>query len=409
MRQTNILFGVLLGLALVAGCFKDNGLDPSPGIPDQTNGRITVINDETRLAARLIDANEIIAVDPAPLGKAGSPQAFSLRLLAEITPPVVNGNAVQATSVVLNGKYAYVSYNMAGSAYIGAIDVIQVKDGTKPMIKSEATFTDTDISSICVDIGHVYTATATGNPAFDSPSIVEALGVNGGGKLDLSGNKRRVLTSYVATSVCVSNGTIYATTGNTGGLYALAPDTLGITSFSSLSDARWVDTDDSRVVVLQGTPGRIAVFDKATGSWLNTFSFSGATIAESKSTVRVIGGKALIAAGDGGVKLMSLTDGSIVGSLPRLIVSGLDPSRSVTNAVDGALQYIFISNGEAGVYVAQASTALEGLTGTSPINLTTLGQLRFQNLQSVNHVAFDGEILIIAAGLGGVKIVSVTY
>ena len=409
MRQRKLRFGALLALALMAGCLNDNGLEPSPGIPDQTNGRITVINDETRLAERCIDANEIIAVDPTSLGKTGSAQAFSLRMLAEITPPVVNGSAVQATSVVLIGKYAYVSYNMAGSNYLGAIDVIQVKDGTKPLIKSEATFTDTDISSIAVDASNVYTATATGNPAFESPSVVEALGVNNGGKLDLSGNRRRVLTSYAATSIAVSNGKIYAVTGNTGGLYTLSPDTLGVMLFSPLSDARWVDTDDSRVVVVQGMPGRITVFDKASGYLLNTYLFSGASITESKSTVRLIGGKALIAAGDGGVMLMNLSDGSIVGSLPHVIVSGLDPSRSVTNAVDGAGQNLFISNGEAGVYAAQASVPLEGQAGTNPITLTMLGQLRFQNLQSVNHVAFDGEILVIAAGLGGVKILSVTY
>lgn len=115
----------------------------------------------------------------------------------------------------------------------------------------------------------------------------------------------------------------------------------------------------------------------------------------------------MIAAGDGGVQLMNLADGRIVGSLPRLIVAGLDPARSVTNAVDGANRSLFISNGEAGVYVAQSSATLEEQTGSANITLTMLGQLRFANLQSVNHVAFDGEFLVVAVGLGGVKVVRV--
>ncbi len=31
------------------------------------------------------------------------------------------------------------------------------------------------------------------------------------------------------------------------------------------------------------------------------------------------------------------------------------------------------------------------------------------NLQSVNHVAFDGNTLVVAAGKGGVKVVSVKW
>ena len=83
--------------------------------------------------------------------------------------------------------------------------------------------------------------------------------------------------------------------------------------------------------------------------------------------------------------------------------------RSVTNAVDASGQYVYISNGEAGVYVAQASQALENLSGDTPISLTVLGKLRFSSQQSVNHVAFNGSTLVVASGLGGVKIVTVRY
>ncbi len=205
------------------------------------------------------------------------------------------------------------------------------------------------------------------------------------------------------------NGRVYVTTGNTGGLYTLSASALEIESFVRLDDARWVDTDGKSFAVAQGTPGRITLFDQAAKSGLGTFPFKGAGIAESKSTVRVIGGKALIAAGDGGVQVMNLADGTILGSMPRMVVPGLDPGRSVTNAVDGARRHLFISNGEAGVYVAESSATLEDLTGSSLITLTMLGKLQFDKLQSVNHVAFDGEFLVVAAGLGGVKIVAVSY
>jgi hypothetical protein len=408
MGQTRIFTKLTLVLVFVAGCANDNLVDTPQDIPDQTNGRITVINNELTLAGRMTLTGLNVPIDPAQIGKVGSVQAFSLTEIADIMSPVLNGRILQATSVVLDNKVAYVSYNMAGSDCIGAIDVIQLGSYSNPKLKSEATFTDTDVSSVCFSGSFVYLATATSNTAFASPSVVEAIGITGQ-KLDLSQNFRRVLTSSVATSVAVSNGKAYVTTGNTGGMYTLSTDTLGIRSFVPLSDARWVDCDGTNLVVAEGTPGRIAVFDQGSGALKGTFSFSGAGIAESKSTVRLIGGKALIAAGDGGVQLMNLADGKIVGSLPRLIVAGLDPGKSVTNAVDGTGQSVFISNGEAGVYVAQSSTPLEYQTGSANITLTMLGQLRFASLQSVNHVAFDGEFLVVAAGIGGVKIVRVRY
>ena len=363
MGQMKVLSKLCLALVFVAGCAKDGPLTPPPGIPDQTNGRITVINDDARLAERMIITNLDVPVDPGQLGKGGFAAAFSLKQIAEVPSPVVNGRTLQATSVVLDNKVAYVSYNMAGSDCVGAIDVIQLRSFGNPDLRSEATFTDTDVSSVCFSGSFVYLATATANPLFDSPSVGEAIGISGN-KLDLTIDFRRMLSSYVATSVAVNNGKVYVTTGNTGGLYTLSADTLGIRSFVSLSDARWVDADGSNLVVVQGTTGRIAVFDQTSGTLRNTFPFNGASIAESKSAIRLIGGKALIAAGDGGVQLMNLADGKIVGSLPRLIVPGLDPGKSVTNAVDGVGQHIFISNGEAGVYVAQSSVALEGLTGS---------------------------------------------
>ena len=86
---------------------------------------------------------------------------------------------------------------------------------------------------------------------------------------------------------------------------------------------------------------------------------------------------------------------------------GLSPSVVVTNAasVDGDL--LFVANGEAGVYVAQGSQSFAATGSETAQEITMLGKLRFNNLQSVNHVAYRSGHLIIAAGLGGLKIVKV--
>ena len=390
---------------MIVGC--DTAVNPRSGTPDQTDGRITVINDEGKLAGRVTVKSEPVPVDTS-FHKAGRAVAFGLELVAEIAPPVVNGTTLQATSVVLNGNFAYVSYNVQGNSCVGAIDVIQVKGVKNATIRSEAMFNDTKVSSVAFDNNSVYLAEATNNPSFASPAVIEVIAANGG-KLDLTKHFQRSLSSYVATSVFAGGGKVYVTSGNTGGLYSIAQnDTLTMQTFTALSDARWVDCDASNVVVAQGTTGQISVFNRAPGTLAHTWPVAGMTIPESKSTVRIIGGKALVAAGDGGVKLLDLATGTVVGSIPRTVVAGLDPSLTVTNAVDATGQFVYISNGEGGIYVALAGQALENGTGTTPIALTVLGRLQFAAHQSVNHVAFDGSTLAIASGLGGVRFITFT-
>ena len=142
---------------------------------------------------------------------------------------------------------------------------------------------------------------------------------------------------------------------------------------------------------------------------LNTFPFTGANVAESKTTVDVAGGKAFIAAGPDGVQIMCLSDGQTIGSVarPNPADLGLDPAVVVTNSVTVDGDLMFISNGEAGVYVAQGSASFND-NNCNPQSITVLGKLRFDNLQSANHVAYESGYLYVAAGLGGVKIVLVS-
>ena len=158
-----------------------------------------------------------------------------------------------------------------------------------------------------------------------------------------------------------------------------------------------------------GTPGQISVYDEQTLQLLGQYPFTGADIPESKSTVEVVGGKAFIAAGTGGVQILSVNTGAVVGSvpLPDPAALGLDPSVVVTNAVAVDDDLLFISNGEAGVYVAQGSQRFDQTGSEQQQQITLLGKLQFADLQSVNHVAFKNNYLIIASGLGGLKTVEV--
>ena len=403
-----------------------------PVLPDESNSRAVIINNLETLNQRVVYTEENVVVEdetgaplnlvlpPAlnlPAGAKSSNTFASLTLLSEILPPVVEGETIQATAVSLSIQgEATISYNMRGAPRLGGIDYINRFNVARPRLTSGITFNDSDVNAVATDGAYVYTAVATEDPAFASPAVMERMRIKFN-SLTLEDNDRYPLSSFAATSVLPTQQVVYATSGNEGHVFAFDSRDHSLLGQFPLHDARWVerDSDNNRIIVVQGTPGMISVFEEGAfpgGSMnlLNSFPFDGANVAESKSTVDVAGGKAFIAAGPDGVQVMCLDDGSIIGSvpIPDPVQLGLDPSVVVTNAVsvDGTL--MFISNGEAGVYVAEAASSF----GTNNCNLptiTVLGKLRFDDLQSANHVDYKSGYLYVAAGLGGIKVVRVDF
>jgi hypothetical protein len=404
----------------MVGCY-----DQIAGTGSDGNERATVTNDETTLAERMNYLDEDVPIDaPIPgafasitTGPALAPSAVALTLIAELDAPTVGGQVLQATSISRRTQNAFlVSYNVSGETFLGGVDYVINWFGRFPIILSSVAFNDSDVSAVALDGSAIYAAQATNAPGFATSAAIEQLRLRFFG-ISLNDNARFDLTSFAATSVRKVGAVVYVTTGSGGDIYALDEADLGVLGQFPLDDARWVeyDEDSGRLVVVQGTPGRISVFEEGNfaGGSLNllaTYSFPGATVAESKSAVDIVGGKAFIAAGPDGVQVMCLDNGQIVGSVPRPdpVALGLDPSVVVTNAVTVDGDLMFISNGEAGVYVAAGAQNFADTACDAPQTITVMGQLRFADLQSVNHVDYRSGYLFIAAGLGGVKIVEVT-
>ena len=405
-------------IALVAvSCGEESGVGPVDP-PNESNDRIDITNDAGALGGRMSRPNTPVTIEPpatTQIAYTAPSRAVTLTLIAEVLPPTVDGEVVQATSVAIVGAdKAMVSYNMRGAPRLGAVDwITELK--SNPRIDASATFNDSDISALSWDDTYVYAAEATDAAGFPFPAVFERLKLVND-KFTLQDNMRVPLTSFAATGSMRTSNEIYATSGDNGHVFAFDKSSFSLLGQFPLDDARWAvwDQDGQRVVVAQGTPGRISVFAEGEfpgGSMnlLNTFPFPGADVPESKSTAVIAGGKAFIAAGPEGVQIMCLDDGQIVGSVPRPDPAslGLDPSVVVTNAVTVAKDLMFISNGEAGVWVARGSQVFKDTACTDPQQITMLGRLVFDNLQSVNHVELDNDLLIIAAGLGGVKVVAV--
>ncbi len=401
------LASAVIVMALVGCSDNTTSSDIETGPGDFENERLSISNNEDELGTRVTYTDEEVPVEGGS-PKSAAAAAFSLRLIAEVSPPEHEGQVLQATSVDMQGNFAIVSYAMRGPSYLGGLDVFNITNTRRPVLQSSVVFEDSDVNSAAYFDGYVHMAQATGDPAFEYPSAFELLRLQGH-NLILEDNRRVGLTSFAGTAIESTGARVYSTSGNTGGLTVTSTSSWQAEAFHELHDARWVDVAEGKVVVAQGTPGQLSVYDEATLSHISTYSFPGADVAESKTTVEVVGGKAFVAGGPAGLQVLSLDTGLVIGSIPipDAAVLGLDPNVVVTNAaaVDGDL--VFISNGEAGVYVAQADVEIASAPTAVPLNLVLLGQLQFDSLQSVNHVDFKKDYLMIATGLGGLKIVEV--
>lgn len=331
----------------------------------------------------------------------------------------ISAGILQATSVSMKGDDAVVSYSMAGASFLGAIRVYRQYHGF-PFLRSQALLRDTDVNAISISGGNIYAVGASEPGVFPAPALIEVTMMNKS-RLTLTGNNRLGLPSFAGTGVIhdPANHKIYATSGNTGGLSIIDDISFTIDTTDFLDDARWVEFDRSTdtLVVAQGccgsaANGQISVYGINSGApaFQNSFGFAGADIAGSKTTVEVAGGKAFVAAGSGGAQVISTKTGNVLAAIPVPTAgeSGIaDPDLRVANAVTVNDDLMFISFGEAGIYVAQADEDFDDSGSEGPVTLTRLGKLRFGSLQSANHVAFKGNYLYVAAGLGGLKIVRI--
>jgi hypothetical protein len=384
----------------------------------QKSGTVTVINDDCVLDKQMDRTRADVPIAPAVDGQAAPLRAIAaktakitLTLAANVTPPVVNGITLMASGVTLKANLAVVSYMVKGDARAGALDVIKVSDEQHPVLMSRATFSNADIIAADFDEGTVWYVGASDDPSLAAPAFLGAIRLTGE-KLDPSETATTGLLSYAGTSVAVSaKNRIYTTSGSSGAFSAFTYSKGTFTKLFEyqMHDARAAFWQSDRIGVVGGTPGKLAVFDDSGMTPLGTYGFTGADVAEAKSGVELAGGKAFVAAGTGGVQVLSLATGKVVGQLarPDARALGLDPSVVTTNGVSVDGNLLFVCNGEAGIYVAQGADDFASTGSEAAQTITLAGQLKLGALQSANHVAYRNQYLMIATGLGGLKIVLV--
>lgn len=395
--KTKLFIFLLLTLSvIVSSCNFFEGNDG--------NGRIIVNNNDNNFEGRVVTSDEEIELDSlkGTLGKTtmvSVPQDFRLILRAEVNPPIYNGFTLRASHVTINDDMAYVTYNREGEEYLGGVEIFDISDIEHPVLVSQAIFTDTDISSVAYSSNKLYLAGAINpylNTEYKSPAVLERMNLNLKGELT-SNTEIFDVSSYVATDIFVYEDMLLATTGSEGDLLFFDKNKMDSLGSYPVHDARNVALSDDYFVFLSASPAILHVVQNSDPSTIKTYPIAGETIPESKSTLAIDGEFAFIALNDAGLKVIRLSDGSLVQEIPcPQAPEGADDNDYVTNGVSINEDLVFIANGAAGVYVGRKYDEKD---------IEIYGSAEFNS--STNFVVSKNDIVFVATGYGGFKILEI--
>ncbi|MDG3582827.1 hypothetical protein [Galbibacter pacificus] len=320
---------------------------------------------------------------------------FPLVQIAEVSAPVYKGTTLRATHVEINETYAYVSYNVEGDTYLGAIDVIDISNPLNPSVILQAIFPNTDISSIDYYQNALYIAGANPSIANDgtNPAFLIKMLLNDG--LPTENLSLMDMPGYVATDVIANTNGIFGVSGDNGVLAKYNLGTQQLDNDVSLPDLRAVGNYNNKIVVLSGTEG-IHIYNAGNLNKTNSFATS-KDIAEAKRTIDFFDNNVLVAEGSKGIGIYNINNGSKITTIKISEVDpkeNIDPNDLVTNAVSVEDKHIFAASGAGGVSVYTINDNIS--------DLTTIGTLNLEG--SANYVKSANDYIFVADGKGGLKI-----
>ncbi|MFP4289025.1 MAG: DUF4114 domain-containing protein [Bacteroidales bacterium] len=371
---------------------------------------ITVNNNVESFHQRITNRNELVPVDRdlRDFLKEGSADEvdytknFAFTIKADVDPPSNLGTTLMATHVDIHDDYAFVSYNVQGAEYGGAIEVFDVSDIDDPQIISQAIFPTADINSVVYDNQKLYFSGALEEfemMDYDGPAFLGTLNLNAQMQITLFGIIIVDVKSYSSNSVTFNSDKIFITSGDQGSLTVFDKN-LNVLSSSDVFDARSVFVNSDHAFVLAGQPGTIHAFDLTTLAETATFDIGGANTPHSKSEVYATDEYIFAALNEGGMSMLH-TDGNIKQNIPKPETpDGGDDEKYVTNSVSVNNTLVLMGNGEAGIAAGE-------MIAEDNDNITILGDMVFDDMNSANFVTSKDDIVFVASGLGGLKILSI--
>ena len=325
---------------------------------------------------------------------------MSLSAIAQAPSPMIDGDKVQATDVLFSGTTLFVSYNFKGEPHKGALQVIDVSTPENPILQYELELPNADLNRIrmyqdrylVVAAGEASTAATL--EIFDIQNQPTSIA-----SLDLPSRQSTMVTLYRNYAL--------VTTGDDGGVSVIDlsnPSLPEMVAFYPLYDARYVEVLSEReVLVVNGgdqaamsrlswstlTQGTVVFDENAMGEDIQ-LSLTGLTVG-APSWGFMAGDRFYLSADEQGLLTFSLSDESIT-------ATGTVSTQGDANAgfVDAQGRFALLANGQEGLLMLDVQ---DGNPTQVLAQFDTPG-----DRGSANAVAIKDNLVALADGLGGVKL-----
>lgn len=327
---------------------------------------------------------------------------YAFKLMAEVASPVFEGNTLQATHVTIKDDFAFVTYNTKGPVWQGAVEIFDVSDLRHPSLVSSAILPNADVSAIDYFDGVIYIVGATGdyeNLEYNSPAFLEVINLDENMNM-VSVDTMIDISSYAGTDVKVLEDKITCTSGSDGGL-TVFDFSYNLLNNIDVADARSLDANSKKLFVLQGHEGNIKKYYASNLDFVTDIQLNSSNAPGPKSEIAVNENYIFAAMNEGGLSMLNM-DGSIKQHIPRPETpeGGLDEN-NVTNSVSLNDDLVLIGNGESGVHVG-------GIVEELNDSIWMMGSMQFSGYASTNFVESKDSVIFVAAGLEGLKIISIS-
>jgi len=421
MRRPSLLPVVAcLGLGL-AGCGVGNPSGPdvaptgAPLPPALQSARVE--NDRGVLEARLTRLSRRLELqfrdhtggsDLSPAEKSDRLIGVRLTLVGEVAAPVVDGRTVQANDVDIRDNRAVIAYNFAGDPFAGAMQVIDFHNPEHPEVESEVLFASADASAVALEGSHLYVGLAADDATLTTPAVMQEFKLTGSG-LEASGGWVQ-LPSYAVTDLAVHGDDVLAGTGaRDGGVTLVERHSMRAIAFTPNEDVRGLDAAGTDAMCVTGGEASLLGLGMPELGIMSRTSVQGYKQAGAKGTLEVVSNRCYLGAGDGGFQVRG-SDGELLGALSGGDLDARDGRPAVVNAVSIANHLAFVAAGPAGVQVVHLGRyRCDGREAESPSSMRVLGELLFEDGASCNMVKSRENLLVVAAGNGGVKLVHMEF
>lgn len=404
------------------GCGVDSPQAPTdqnagaPLPPALQASNVQIVNDPAVLESRIVRSTLALGVrrtsgsHPAQVVETSKDVETGVRLtlVGTVRPPVVDGKVVQANDIEIQDHTAIVAYNFAGDVFAGAVQVIDFQHPERPVVVSEVLYRNADVDAVTMQGSHVFVGLASDDPTLRTPALLEDLRYTSSHGVEQTGTWLD-MPSWAVTDLAMHGEDIVAAVGaRDGGVVLLRRgNTLSVTGFAPSADVRGVDMDEHAAMSVCGGGSAQLLRNALPGMALQgQTGVEGYKNQDAKGTIEVYSHRCYLGAGDGGFQVRG-ADGALLGQLLPVDFAASDPRTAVVNAVSIANNLAFVACGSQGIEVVRLGRyRCDGHEAEENEGLRILGTLGLEAGASCNMVKTRNNILVVAAGAGGVKLVS---